>query len=251
MCAQRRSHRSRIRFGLAVLLGLIASSHAFAQPAEELKLEIELTGSCDPGTHVWVITNGRDNRERADWSHGCIWTRWIRRLDPGTSDFSLRIGDAERTPCRRARWANQSRDRIELKFDERDLSTGRRVAIAGPRVAYVRQVHAPDVRDGDIPCTEEGRVPGDVYALEPELEDLRLQLLEKKAVACGVIVDEFAPLVKAAPGDTVPMEPDVLARLVQSQGLMGRQCHPPVITVLEPIEQRLRRKNVAFRVKVH
>lgn len=226
---------------------IVTMAMTFAAKAQT-ELLIELDKSlCDRVGSVSVVYNQSDTAWPAEKLPECRWKRtFVGTINPRITSFSLRLGNVGRTPCRRAKQAGRN---LRIAFRHPGDGPAYDMKIDGPVFTYVRQVNAPD-RD-DVPCEEEDTTRSTLYGVQFALEDLRVQLFEQRRVACGVILDDLAPLKKIKDGGEVEINPRHLADAVVAQGLKTKLCTPPTFLTAEVIEADLKKKNRSFRIKVN
>ena len=218
------------------LVSALAHRSSAQTPPPELHIRLD-DALCRDVQQVSVVTNGRDNAFRAEKVSECRWKlTGVGKHNLDLSFFSLRLGGLGRTPCRRATPFGSN---IQLLFTKRGVVNAREIEISGAPVDYARDLAASG--KGDVQCWEKGAVPGTLFDVQFDIEDLRLRLFEQKPVACGVIVDDVGTLGKAGKGDVVRVTSKELVPAIVKQGLRGKNCYAPTLTPPEAIEQGLRR----------
>lgn len=229
----------------AVLLVVAMTSFA-AEAQTELLIELDKS-LCERVDSVSVVYNQSDTAWPAEKLPQCKWKRTITgSINPKITFFSLRLGNVGRTPCRRATSANGN---LRVGFRHPGDGPAYEMKIEGPVFNYVRQVTAID--KDDVPCEEEDTTRSTLYGVQFASEDVRVQLFEQRRVACGVILDDLAPLKKIdGSGGDVDIQPKHLADAVVAQGLKTKLCIPPTFLTAEVIEADLRQKNRSFKIKV-
>jgi len=242
----------RTRITCAVLLGLsvaLASEGQTLPPKTELFIVLDQE-TCKDVADVYVAYNGRDSAflARREPPDSCNW-KWttMEPLNPDITPFSLRLGGMGRTTCRRA----EARDirHLEVTFTRR--GTGpvvKEMKIEGPNVAYLRDVEVID--EEDISCGEGKRIPGTLFDVQFDVEDLRLQVFEEKKAACSVIVNAIPSLAKAREWATITIGPKQLAPAAVKQALETRLCFAPTFMPVEAIEESLSQPKRSFQITV-
>ena len=92
-------------------------------------------------------------------------------------------------------------------------------------------------------------MPGTLSDVQFDIEDIHLQLYEKKPAACGVMLNNVASLGKAKRDKLVLIQSEELVHAVHSQDLQGKSCYGPTIVPPEVIKKSLAGK-VPLKIRV-
>lgn len=258
--------RRSVPIACAIALSLCGALPAAGQIPERMKLRIHLN---DPLCHetraksireISVSINGRDYEptpltEMPD----CVWEKQgLTTLNPDISFFSLRltdktIGDRGRTRCRKPRLLGTST--LEVWFGERGTGVARQLTVDGSPPRYVRIVKAKssgntDPGMSDVDCDEGWDLPGSLFGVQVEIEDVRVQIFKKKEMKCGISLNVSERLAKAATGtelDYTNHLPDIIA----GQAWKAELCHAGTYMPLEAIKESLRDERPSLKVKVN
>jgi hypothetical protein len=219
----------------ALTIALAYSTNAQTSPAE---LHIKLDdATCKGVEQVSVVINGRDNPRLARQMSKCEWKlEEIGKHNLDISYFSLRLHGYGRTPCEHATPIDKSNN-LNVSFTKRGQKEAHELEISGDPLDYVRK---PSTRYSGVSCSEAGFLPGTLYDVQFDIEDLRLGLFEKKPVGCGVILYDIAG--KARKGDSLEITFKQIVPAVVKEGIEGKNCYAPTFIPPEAIEQLLRRK---------
>lgn len=201
---------------------------------------------------IWVAYDQQDQTRPACWKEKCDW---IATIDGALLDgtvFSLRIPGVGRTPCRSGEAVDAWHMRVT--FGGPGGETTRNLKIvrgnadgsADSRPAYVREIDRSPA--GDVWCQEEGLVPATLTNVQLDIEHVRLQVFPAQTVQCAVIVDHLLPGADAK--EATEIGPKELANAVRRGDIEAKHCYAPTVTVVEPLEARLRRLTRSFRVTV-
>jgi hypothetical protein len=258
------SRKRHSRVSAAFVLTIALAGQTLAQTTE-VRISIGNSGLCD--YLVSAPAANQDNRcrfpisvaydeqdqgvRRACWKEKCDWVATIDGALLEATVFSLRIPGRGRTRCRSGRavdaWhmavrfagpGGQKSRNLKIVSGNTDLSDD---SVS----AYVRELGPTPA--GDVRCHEQGILPETLSNVQLDIENVRLQVFPKQTVGCAVIVDDLLPRADAKEAVIGPKE--LVAAMLRSD-IEARGCHAPTVTVVEPIEKRLRTLARSFRVTV-
>ncbi|HUP61617.1 MAG TPA: hypothetical protein VNA69_14495 [Thermoanaerobaculia bacterium] len=248
----------------AFVLTIALGSQTLAQTTEvrltladqTLCTRLTSPGASDPDRNcrfrIWVAYDEQDQALPACWKEKCDWIASVDGALLDATVFSLRIPGAGRTPCRSGKAVDAWH--MDVTFTGSGGETTRDLKIVrgnadvsvDSRPGYVREVGPSPA--GDVRCHEEGLVPATLSNVQLDIENVRLQVFPAQTVKCAVIVDHLLPRADAR--EATEIGPKELANAIRRYDIEGKHCYAPTVTVVEPLETRLRTLTRSFRVTV-
>ena len=233
----------KFRLPLVTALCIASSLSAIAQ-TRELHIELD-EEACRVVTAVSVVYNYDDTAYRATKTSDCHW-KYDMPTFMSTTPFSLRLNGAGRTRCRRATQLNEHA--FTLKFSRAATEEDAKdIRITGNALRYVRDV--PQKRDGEVACFEVGAVPGTLFDVQFDVEDVRVQLFKDKKVSCGVQVKGLFTLLKSKQSEPLNVTSKEIAQAIERQSVQGTLCHTPSLVPLALIRKSVSDARLTLEVK--